>query len=445
MRFKIFISMALRFLGFGSVKTKSNARKSLLGAMFGIGISIIPLIIVLVVSDGMIEGITSRSIELGSSHMKLINMHVKSNIKSCEIEKELKENIKENLQNNFFVNAWIERQGNGLLVGSTGRSGATIRAIEPSFFLENKSVSKLLKVKSGSLDFPNNKSAIIGQKIAKQLDLKVGDSCKLINMYRTKSGKSIPKVSRYKVTGIVSSGYEELDALWVFIPLEAGIKIMDLYSSITSILINTKDPFNEEEMKKLRYEFDMIMPDTFYSYTWMDFNRSAFVYFKTTKNILMFIMFLIALVASANISSAIVMLVMERRREIAILKATGAHPSLISFSFIFAGFLTGLAGLLFGMPLGILAALNVNAIFAFIEKVLNYMQNFFYALSGGANKALEIHILDPAYYLEEIPIVLNFTELYMIAISMLLLSVIVCIIPAVKAGREKPIDIMRKI
>ena len=155
-------------------------------------------------------------------------------------------------------------------------------------------------------------------------------------------------------------------------------------------------------------------------------------------------MFLIVLVASANISSAIVMLIMERRKEIAILKAVGTYPSSVTLAFSFAGFLTSLGGIILGMPLGILAALNINGIFAFIENLLNSMQKFFYSFRGGA-LPLDIHILDPAYYLQNIPIVINFKELYIIAAAMLLLSVIVCIIPAMRASREKPIEIMRKI
>ncbi len=445
MRLKVFVTMAFRFLGFGSSKSESNARKSLFGAMIGIGISIIPLVIVLVVSDGMIQGIMSRTIELGTSHLQLINMSIPAGKTKCEVEKEVKKNLKENFANDFFRNAWIEREGDGLLVGKTGRSGANIRAIEPEFLLENEAARKLIKVKSGSLSFSDSKSAILGEKIARQLNLKVGDSCRLITMHKNSKGGFFPRPYLFKVCGIISSGYEELDALWFFIPLETGVKVMDVSSSRTSILIQTKDAFNEREMYKLQTQLAMMLPDTFYSYNWMDFNRSAYISFNTTKNLLMFIMFLIALVASANISSAIVMLVMERRREIAILKATGAHPSLITLAFLFAGFLTGLNGLLLGLPLGILAALNINTIFKFIENVLNYLQNFFYVFSGSGSKVLEIHLLNPAYYLEEIPIVLNFTELYMIAVSMLLLSVVVCIIPAVKAGREKPIEIMRKI
>lgn len=438
----VFIKMAFRFLGIGSGKTISNARKSLFGAVIGIGISIVPLIIVLVVSDGMIQGITARTIELGSGHLRLVNMRPFT--KNCETEKAIKHNLNSDFKNDFFEHAWIERAGNGLVVGKNGRSGGSIRAVEPEFFLENKKASALLKVVDGKLEFENNHSAILGAKIAKTLNLNAGDTCRIITLNKNNNGKIIPKVSVFTVSGIISSGYQELDALWVFIPLEQGIKMLTANSSLTSILVSTKNPFDEAEMDLLHFNFNTFLPDEFSVYTWADLNRSSFTSFKTTKNILLFIMFLIVLVASANISSAIVMLVMERRKEIAILKAVGAYPSSVTLAFLFAGFLTSLSGIILGMPLGILAALNINTIFVFIEKLLNSIQKFFYAFKGGA-APLDIHILDPAYYLQNIPIVIDFKELYIITAAMLLLSVIVCIIPAIRASGEKPIDIMRKI
>lgn len=444
----VFIKMAFRFLGIGSGKTVSNARKSLFGAVLGIGISIIPLIVVLVVSDGMIQGITSRTIELGTGHLQVINMRSISSYKNAETEKNVRSLILEFDEGNFVENAWIERQGNGLVIGKSGRSGGAIRAVEPEFFTQNIRALNLIKVISGSLEFENNKSAILGTAIAEKLGLKVGDTCRIITISKNEKGKTIPRVSSFKISGLVSSGYQELDALWVFIPLEEGLKIMPMSSSLTSIVVSTNDPFDEDKMQALQLKLNSILPETFSIYSWADLNRSAFTSFKTTKNILLFIMFLIVLVASANISSAIVMLVMERRREIAILKAAGAHPSSISLAFLLAGLLTSLGGIILGMPLGILAAIHINEIFAYAEKILNHIQNFFYTFlygTGGTEKPLEIHLLDPAYYLEYIPVKLNLFDLYTIAVSMLILSVVVCLIPAVRAGKEKPIEIMRKL
>jgi len=445
MKNTVFINMAFRFLGIGSGRSVSNARKSLLGAVLGIGISIVPLIVVLVVSDGMIEGITSRTIELGTGHLQVMNMRLSSGLKYAEKEKDVRSFILNDIQNDFLENAWIERQGNGLVIGKNGRSGGTIRAVEPEFFSENTKALNLIKIIDGVLEFESNKSAILGSKIAEKLDLKVGDLCRIVTLNKNEKGKTVPKITSFKISAIISSGYQELDALWVFIPLEEGLKIMDQNSSLTSIVISTKNPFDDLKMSEFQGLLSSFLPESFSVYTWFDLNRPSFTSFKTTKNILMFIMFLIVLVASANISSAIVMLVMERRREIAILKAAGAHPVSISMAFLLAGLLTSLGGVILGMPLGVLTAVHINTIFAFTEKLLNYFQNFFYKVFYNGQNPLEIHILDPAYYLEYIPIKLNFYDLYIIAVSMLILSVVVCLIPAVRAGREKPIEIMRKL
>ena len=121
-----------------------------------------------------------------------------------------------------------------------------------------------------------------------------------------------------------------------------------------------------------------LLPAGFSVYTWQDLNRSQFYSFQTSKNLLMFIMFLILLAASVNVSSAMVMLIMERRKEIAILKATGAHPFFITMSFLIAGMCTGAAGLCIGLTGGILAALHINELFTFFEYALNTGQTAFY-------------------------------------------------------------------
>ena len=92
------IICALRFIGIGSSKSHSNARLSLLGASFGIGISIIPLVVVLVVSDGMIAGIATRTIELGTGQVQLIDMQPSSYFPNCENELALKAKIKKEVK-----------------------------------------------------------------------------------------------------------------------------------------------------------------------------------------------------------------------------------------------------------------------------------------------------------------------------------------------------------
>ena len=157
-------------------------------------------------------------------------------------------------------------------------------------------------------------------------------------------------------------------------------------------------------------------------------------------------MFLIVMVASVNISSALIILAIERRREIAILKSLGAASGGISFSFLLTGFYAGLCGVVLGVPPGILCALNVNEIISFMEKVVNIAVKLVYSIGSpyGSADFLPVHLLDPAYYLEKIPVILPFAQLTAIVCGTLFLSVLVSVGPSIKAGREKPIHTLRK-
>jgi len=186
-----------------------------------------------------------------------------------------------------------------------------------------------------------------------------------------------------------------------------------------------------------------MLPDGFRVYTWKDMNRSQFHAFTTTRTLLIFIMFLILFVASVNISSALVMLVMERRKEIAIIKSVGGAPSTVSFAFLLAGFFTGFCGILGGIPVGILGAIHVNEILVLLERGINLANRFFRSLAG-ESQPLPVHLLDPAFYLENIPVTIRFPELFMVAAGTLVLAVFVSLLPAIRAGREKPLDTLRK-
>ena len=155
-------------------------------------------------------------------------------------------------------------------------------------------------------------------------------------------------------------------------------------------------------------------------------------------------MVLIVLVASVNISSALVMLVLERRKETAILKSLGASPSGIAAAYLLTGAAAGGVGTLFGIPLGVMCALKINEIMKFCENIVNVIGRFVYIISEGT-EYIPVHLLDPAYYLEEIPVNVPFAELFLIAALAVALSALVSIVPAVHAGREKPLSILRKV
>lgn len=441
--------LALRFLGIGGGKSVSNARKSLFGAIVGIGISLVPLVIVLVVADGMIQGISSRIIELSTSHLRVADYSGVSGISDKPGAMEsLASEIRAADPTGLVVNAFPEIQGIGIIIGNKGRSGATIRAVESSYFTENRSLEKLLEIVEGVPEFSGGNDAFLGKKLASDIGVSVGDKFRILTMKKNSGGNTIPRFSTFTLKAIVSSGYQELDALWVFIPFETGSTVLSKESSSSFIHVQTTDAFGD--LEPLRYSLMRSLPEGFSVYTWKELNRSQFQSFATLRTLLLFIMLLILVVASVNVSSALVMLVMERRREIAILKSTGASPEGITFAFIFAGFFTGLGGVLLGLPTGIFFAIHINTLFFWMEKLINEGNTFFWIVSGAfvASDKMTlppaIHLLDPAYYLEIIPVSLHVGELFLIASGTLVLSVLVSVLPAIHAGQEKPLDTLRK-
>lgn len=428
----------------------SNAHRSLLGAMICIGISLIPLVAVLVVSDGMIEGITGRMIGLSSRDLCVYIGSRSSSVESSEIFYKTAEDFK-TLEG--VENAFPEIQGIGLAAGKSKRTGATIRAVQKDIFSADRNFSSLFEVIEGNTLLESNNECVIGNHLAELLSLKTGDNLKLLTINSNTRTNITPKISMLKIKGIVSSGYQELDALWVFVPLEKGFEILPENSAKYIIGIQTKDAF-DKDLYKIQYNLQKAVSgqrnidcvEYAYIYRWDELNTSEFENFQSTKALLLIIMLLIVLVASVNISSALVMLVMERRKEIAILKSVGASSAGIAVSFLIIGFAAGLGGTLIGIPLGLLASVNINELISVMEKAVNVFAKFIFLLSNtNADSFVHIHLLDPSYYLQTIPVNVSFGELMVIAAGTLVLSLLVSVVPAIKAGKEKPLDTLRKM
>ncbi len=442
----LFVSVRLAFsyLGIGKNRESSNARKSLYGALLGIALSLVPLIVIIVVADGMIAGISARIIELSRSHISAIP-DPRSEYTAGEYL-ELADSL---AALPGIKGSWPECQGIGIAVGPNGRAGGQIRALTWDFFTAVSVDSGLLRFSLTDTvskeDFEGN-IAFMGEKLAADLGLKRGDTFRLLTMRTLPDGSTVPRFSSFELKDTVSSGYQEMDALWIFIPFEIGFELLDKTGVSAFISVRTNNPFSgiEENLDAV----SLTLPQGFFLYTWESLNRSQFHSFNTARTLLLFIAFMILLVAAVNISSAMVMLVLERRREIAVLKSAGASPACIAFSFLIAGFFTGLGGLIIGLPSGVLCSLYINGIFHLIEQCINGALAFFRAfekLEAAQLLLQEVHLLDPSLYLETIPVQLDFGALFFVATGTLVLSVLFSLIPVLRSVREKPVEIFRKI
>ena len=428
MTFSSSLLFASRLL-FPRTGKKSNARRSLFWALGCIGVSLVPLVMVLTVSNGMIKGITERMIGLSSSHLQLVIYSNSEYAKNAESLTELSDAIR--MYESSVKNIYPELQGIGLASSAKGRFGASIRAMEKDIFEKNDAFKNLFEVVEGNTDLSKNNSCVLGKKLASDLNVHAGDSIRLITTKENSSGKTMPKITVLKVSGIVSSGYQELDSLWLFISLENGFKILSTGSSIAQLGIETDDAFSMNLEKTFR-SLNPFVASAGKLYRWNDLNSAQYENFASTQIMLIFIMMLIVLVASVNISSALVMLVMERKKEIAILKSLGGTKNGIALSFIITGGVIGFFGVLFGLPLGLIASVHFSQIMNAIEKVVNLFAN-------------DVHLLDPQFYLQNIPLVIPVAQVALIALGTIVLSLLVSVIPALRAGKEKPIETLRKI
>ena len=423
---------------FPKSEKKSIARKSIFGAVLCIGLSLVPLVVVTSITNGMIDGMTQRIIGLSSSH---IQAYVAPNISRVKTAKAFIDYADEMGEVRGVTGVYPEVQISAIAAGKNSRSGIELRAVENDIFVRNKSFATLFEVCEGELNTFVNPSeeekrapAVIGKKLSEELGLKTGDTFRVITT-RTAGERIVPKLTSFTVAAVVSSGYQELDQFWVFVPLETAYSSLSLESASFNVMYETPDAFAPELVgiqKRISENFGRYAN----VYRWDQIHTAEFENFSSTKVMLVFVMMLIVLVATVNISSAIVMLVMERQKEIAILKSIGAKPRGITFAFLTAALACGAGGLVLGLPIGIILTVFSNQIVRGLERLVN----LFSAMGGGG----EIHLMDPAYYLSEIPVEIPGIQIILIAMSVLILSVLVSYIPARKAGREKPLEILRK-
>jgi lipoprotein-releasing system permease protein len=402
-------------------------------------LSLIPLVVVLEVADGMIEGITRRYLEVGTYHFQ-VSLAGEASMDSYRA-------LAEKLRSRAgIVQVILERQGMGLLFTERERGAVTIRGVEPSLYREDENFRKFFKILDGSFDLGSPRAILVGREIAGKLGLQVGDPVKLLSMVSTSLGRSLPRVSSFEVAGIFTTGYQELDKLWTYIPIGTSERVLPGRGSRTFLGIKVKDPFHRIEGQLLALQADL--PEGARVSSWYDLERANYKSFQTTRALLVFVMALIVAVATINISSSLIMVVIEKNEEIGILKAMGAAPRDISRIFLIAGLCVGAAGVVLGLSLGLAVAVNINSILSGVEVLVNWLVFALRSLAApfaAVKSSAPVRIFNTEFYLEEIPIRIRIIELFTVATASLLLTGLAAFFPARAAARIKPLEVLRKI
>ena len=428
MKLKYSAYLASRF--FLNKSGDKNFFRHIRGAVLGIALSLIPLVIVLQVTDGMIEGITKRYIEIGSYHFQAKNIRgIYDNTAADNLKK-----------HDFIDNAFDFIQETCLIYTKTGRTGVSVRGLPENLYLEDRGIRENLEFYSGSFNLEEN-SILLSRSVADKIGAELNDEIRLLTAYVQPGRPMVLRPARFTVKGIFTTGYRELDEISVYIGFTRAKQLFrDAGSIITAIKVN--DPYASTE--KTASAIRDVLPESYYVTSWYRLNYTLYKSLETTKKLLIFIMFLILGVASLNISSAMVMMVISRKKEIAILKSIGFSHRDIANSFLFTGFMIGLAGTAAGISAGILCSIHVNLIIGIIEAVINFYREAAYILLNHDSGFSSFSILKSGYYLEKIPVTLKLPDLFIVTFASLLLSSAASFLPSLKAGKIKPVEILQK-
>ena len=188
---------------------------------------------------------------------------------------------------------------------------------------------------------------ILGQELAKQLGLSVGDPVNVVSPLGTPSPVGpIPKVKRFVLAGTFDSGMYDYDSGLLYMALADAQKFFGLGKAVTGVEIRVTDLYGAEQVAR-RIEHELGTP--FRARDWMEVNRNLFLAFRLEKVVYFIVLTLIVLVAAFNIVATLIMVVMEKRKDIAILKSMGATDRSIARIFMVKGLIIGVVGTLLGV------------------------------------------------------------------------------------------------
>jgi lipoprotein-releasing system permease protein len=303
-------------------------------------------------------------------------------------------------------------------------SGTMLRGILPDY--EPRVSEVAARLVEGKLDGlkPGEFGIVLGAELADYLGVTIGDKVTVITPQVTPTPAGIlPRLKRFTVTGIFQVGMFEYDRNLALIHLDDGAKLFRMDDAVTGLRLRLDDVFYARQIAR---DLGSRLPGRYMITDWTQAHSNFFKAIQTEKRVMFIILLLIVAVAAFNIVSTLVMVVTDKKADIAILRTQGMTPLAVMGIFIVLGTIIGLSGTLLGGIGGVLLAWNVETIVPAIERLIG--SKF---LSGDI------------YYISELPSKLIWTDVYRITGVAFLLSVLATLYPAWQASRIKPAEELR--
>ena len=396
----------------------------------GVGLGVMALIVVIAVMSGFSKDLRDKILGT-NSHIVVSNMNRAMVENYDDIIKKVR-----SVEGVIAAAPFIMNQV--MLINGDRVSGVVVRGIDPE---KEETVSDLGKnMVSGTVTHLKTKSSfsgdikvrgkknragiILGKELSRRLGVGVGDIVSMVSpVSRVTPVGLIPRMKLFKVVGVFESGMYEYDANLSFILLKSAQKFFSMKNGVSGIEVRVADieqAGNIASVIQKELGFPYLVRD------WMRMNRNLFSALKLEKIVMFIILILIIFVAAFNIVSTLFMLVMEKAKEIAILKSMGASCSSVMKIYSYQGLVIGLVGTFLGCATGFVIVPNLNEIVSAIESIFGI-----------------VAFPSDVYYLDRLPSKIQYMDSFLIIIFSIVICLVASLYPAWRASKLDLVDGLR--
>ena len=258
---------------------------------------------------------------------------------------------------------------------------------------------------------------LVGHELARQLGVLVGDPINIISPLSTTPGPLgvIPRVKRFMVVGVFDSGMFEYDSALIYMSLADAQQFFTLGEQVTGVEVKIHDVYQAQTVAR---ELESVLGFPYTARDWTEVNSNIFAALKLEKVVYFIVLLLIVLVAAFNIIATLIMVVMEKRKDIAVLKSMGATGNAMSRVFIYKGLMIGVAGTLMGTLLGWIGCWLLDR-YEFIE------------------------LPKDVFYVSTLPVKMYAENFFIVGVASVLICLLATIYPARQAARLAPVEVIR--
>ncbi|HUT85624.1 MAG TPA: FtsX-like permease family protein [Elusimicrobiales bacterium] len=307
--------------------------------------------------------------------------------------------------------------GQAILTVNNNSTGVVLRGLDPE---KEKKVNKLDKfLIKGSWHLPKGETLppiVLGQELAYNMSIVIGDEIVLISPQSVATSiGTFPRMKKFKVSGFIKTGYYDFDNTMVYTGLKSASEFLNLKEQITGISIKLFDIDKSEEVAS---KLSKILSFGYAVKTFAQINSTLYAALKLEKYVMFLILTLIVFVAALNIASNLILLSIEKTRDIGILKAIGATPKQIQKIFWWEGLMIGTTGIILGILLGL----------GLCWVIANHSP---------------IELPSDIYYLTKVPVAVRWQDIVVIILGSYFLCFLAILYPAYRSSKINPVEAIR--